>query len=563
MLGILDALSLSISTAHCQSRIHNMNGQFGLHLGRATLMMGLVFQLSALPAQAALPPNDPGVWTKSSGNPVMNVGASGAWDSVQIYSPAVLFDGSTYRMWYTGNKGTGAYAIGYATSTDGLSWARQGSNAILNPGTAGSWDAGSIRYPTVITDTGMYKMWYTGRDSNSVPRMGYATSSNGVTWTKYASNPVLAPGSAGSWDEKYMAEPTVIKVGSVYMLWYTGANNAGTYAIGYATSTDGTSWTKYSGNPVLSSTNVTDIDHYAYAPRVVYINGVYYMLYSASNWAGTVWEIYYASSTDGIHWMKRGRVIPQGPDGSFDRYSADYGAVIYADNTFKMWYSGLDSNSYYQIGYASAPSITLVSKAFLPIAANGGICNPIFKDSFADYHSGWPILSDNDHEYQYTNGEYRMYIKGINYAYWSTQGTAITSGVMSVDMRFASTGSNDDAGGIVFGLSPTNSSNYYAFIVFRTGANCIYRHSSSGWAGLGCTTGSNFNAYPSTNRLKVEHNGNTITTYINGQPQNTVSDSTYTSSGYVGLYTQSGATAYSADLRFDNLAVYPASCNVQ
>ena len=73
---------------------------------------------------------------------MMNTGTSGTWDDKYLFAPSVLLDDSTYKMWYSASSTASAgVKIGYATSTDGIVWTKFGSNPVLTPGAAGSWDA--------------------------------------------------------------------------------------------------------------------------------------------------------------------------------------------------------------------------------------------------------------------------------------------------------------------------------------------------------------------------------------------------------------------------------------
>ncbi len=86
-------------------------------------------------------------WTKDDvNNPVLSPGGTGAWDETWLNLPMVIKDGSTYKMWYMGGgpeAGT-AGQIGYATSTNGTTWSKYGSNPIFQPGASGKFDEDNI-----------------------------------------------------------------------------------------------------------------------------------------------------------------------------------------------------------------------------------------------------------------------------------------------------------------------------------------------------------------------------------------------------------------------------------
>src|SRR4051794_19369095 len=70
-------------------------------------------------------------------------------------------------------------------------------------------------------------------------------------WTKYSGNPVFEA-SIKYWDDGIILGHSVIKSGSTYRMWYAGGHSIeNATSIGYATSNDGINWTRYSGNPVF------------------------------------------------------------------------------------------------------------------------------------------------------------------------------------------------------------------------------------------------------------------------------------------------------------------------
>jgi hypothetical protein len=237
-------------------------------------------------------------WVKHASNPLLKPAGGTAWDSHARIQIAVLKDGLTYKMWYSASDG-GPWQVGYATSSDGVAWSVYAGNPVLTVGPSGSWDEFEADAPTVIKDGSVFKMWYGGCDEDYTScSVGYATSTNGTTWTKHASNPVMT-GAPGAWDEGMTAWLSVLKNGSTYEMWYTG--NGG---IGRATSTDGIHWTKDAGNPVFSAVPGGSAP---LQPSVLLENGTYKMWFRYS--VGGQTSIGYAESPDGIHWT----VLPGNP----------------------------------------------------------------------------------------------------------------------------------------------------------------------------------------------------------------------------------------------------------
>jgi predicted GH43/DUF377 family glycosyl hydrolase len=319
-----------------------------------SFVLALVLIVTSGLSAAQAEPFLPGGWVKAGGNPLLSPGSSGAWDDQYVFAPSVILDASTYKMWYAASSiASTSKKIGYATSPDGTIWTKYGTAPVLSPGAAGSWDANGASFPIVIKEGSTYKMWYTGVDASSIGRVGYATSPDGITWTKYAGNPVLTVGGTGSWDSVYVGMTGVVKVGTTYKLWYRGGS-ADSGGIGYATSPDGTTWTKSGTAAVLPNLGY-DWDSTPYHPSVIYDGKVYHMWYSGCDYSGSTCQEGYATSPDGATWTRRQAVIPMGTTGDFDDESTDHAAVLQAGNTLKMYYSGYHAGVY-AIGLATAPA---------------------------------------------------------------------------------------------------------------------------------------------------------------------------------------------------------------
>lgn len=292
------------------------------------------------------------VWAKYPNNPMLINGAAGTWESKNVEAPFVLFDGTEYKMWYAGFDGT-KLRIGLATSSDGINWTKYSGNPVLDTGSQGDWDQNNAFSPVVIYDGSKYKMWYAGSNDTNV-RIGMATSSDGISWTKHSENPVLYDGGAGAWDDASIMTRAVIFDGENYKMWYSGDNGNLETQIGYAVSPDGVNWIKYSGNPVMSQTPGTWDSFSVRVPFVIYDGTEYKMWYDGSN--KFTRHIGYASSPDGISWTKYSGnpVLLVGSSGTWDWKSIYYPAVLFDQNRYKMWYTGYNSDKYI-IGYATSP----------------------------------------------------------------------------------------------------------------------------------------------------------------------------------------------------------------
>ena len=292
----------------------------------------------------------PGLYVGLSG-----IGIDGAFDSRSAYSPSVIDDGALLRMWYTGYESywTGHNSIGYAVSEDGNTWCTYNRNPVLSAGSG--FDQSDIWLSVVLKDAG-YSMYYSGSDGSRW-RVGLATSTDGIHWAKNSANPILSTGSQGSWDDNGVWGVSVLKVepGS-YRMWYSGKSSTdGKTRIGYATSPDGVTWTKYSGNPVLSPVAGWESQG-VYVPRVVSSNGTYHMFY-LGNPGTTRTQIGYAYSSDGIAWTKYSSnpVLTAGSPGQWDQTGLIDHAVTLKGSTLTIWYGGADSYNTWQIGYATSP----------------------------------------------------------------------------------------------------------------------------------------------------------------------------------------------------------------
>jgi predicted GH43/DUF377 family glycosyl hydrolase len=315
-------------------------------------------------------------------NPVLRPTAATVLDSDTVDDPALAKVGSTYMMWYSGTAEDGGKpAIFIATSSDGVTWTRANGGAPVMQATPGAFDGDGVYGPDVVYNPAdavtPYRMWYSGR-SGVFGGIGYATSLNGVAWTKYPSYgplplPVLAHGPAGSADSFSAADPTVLKDGSTWKMWYTG-DDSSKKRVAYATSADGITWAK--GGKVIAPEDPgvsANIAFGAFAPTVWKTAGGYSMLLTGRKLVGGgvfQTKIMGTTSTDGITWAGPSPALnPSGSNTNFD-YSNLNGPDLLQDpgaaTTYKLYYSGntIDANGNFhtRIGLATSNNGTSFGK---------------------------------------------------------------------------------------------------------------------------------------------------------------------------------------------------------
>ncbi len=217
-------------------------------------------------------------WFVNAKNPVLKNGPG--WDNGGVVYPCVIKDNTGYKMYYGGNWAR--LEIGVATSPDGVTWTKHPGNPIIHGGNSGQWNY-ALRDPAVIYEDGIYKVWFEGR--NGYPSaIGYATSTDGFSWTMHPGNPIIIHGPSGSWEEQGVGEPTVVRVNGIYHMIYTGYTNQLLGRLGYASSLDGITWQKYANNPVLQLGKPGEWDqHHVASPALLYEGGKFHLWHNGTS----------------------------------------------------------------------------------------------------------------------------------------------------------------------------------------------------------------------------------------------------------------------------------------
>jgi hypothetical protein len=246
-----------------------------------------------------------GIWQKQGAlvgiqsSSDFTAGAGGQANMSMLYEGnAQLLSGNVYKMWFSSGVNAAETNCNYAESTDGINWTRKSGSIISGQGS-----------PFIIKNGSTYYLYTQPNGSQGAGAFNQYTSTDGVTWSLAHSN-VFTLGTSGQWDDTIMwyFQPFTIIGGTWYAL-YSAGHNATTYQLklGLATSSDGVTWTRSASNPVLSLASGGSIVN---GGAIAEVNGTWYFWFFSNqpNLDGSTYpgldpgESVRYSTTDFIHW---------------------------------------------------------------------------------------------------------------------------------------------------------------------------------------------------------------------------------------------------------------------
>lgn len=308
----------------------------------------------------------PTQWDRCSDNPVLKP-TVGGWDDTTVTTCSVVSVGDQLKMFYGARDRGVGLAVASRHHID--IWDKR-SRPVLQAGASGAFDAGGVLSPAVVAvSDDLWLMYYVGYDPTRMHgpvkqhQIGLAKSSDrGETWTRVGTEPVLAIGPPGSCDGATISSSCVLRVGQSWYSWYTGISQVPYLAsVCLATSADGIHWRKYPHNPVLSYNPYVHTDAFMVAsPQVLHEEGVFKMWYNGMGYgAGEQpgeYSIGYAESLDGIQWERCPRRPVFAASGlGWDASMVEYPEVLQIDGKYELWYCG---DGYGNIGRATGRALT-------------------------------------------------------------------------------------------------------------------------------------------------------------------------------------------------------------
>ena len=200
------------------------------------------------------------------------------------------------------------------TSVDGFNFQFGVQRAVLPVGGSGKWDSGNIFQPNLFFHDGQFHMLYVGFNNTRqrFGKIGYATSPNGLSWTKYAGNPILSPPNA----DDLLLSPSVVWDGTQWVLYAnvaTTGNIVGDENI-RATAPDLTGPWTVDDTPILPSRGLSAWDRKSQPASLFYNAGQFSMYYMGIGGSGI--QMGLATSPNGLDWTRHD--LPETTTGRLD-----------------------------------------------------------------------------------------------------------------------------------------------------------------------------------------------------------------------------------------------------
>ncbi len=263
---------------------------------------------------------------------------------------------------------------------------RDQRNPILLPKPNNLWESSFIFNAAVVYDgdEDLFHMVYRAMGPDSISRIGYAVSKDGVHFARL-DKPVFLPGNP--WEEKGVEDPRLTKIDDEYYMVYTAYSRHGT-RVAMASTKNFIRWKRY--GVILPDHNDKDA---ALFPQKV---GGRYMLYHRIEP-----DIWVSFSHDLIHWTDS-RIIMSPRPNTWESRKIGLGAPpIKTPHGWLMLYHGVDNDMVYRLGFAlfdlSDPT-RLIKRTDEPILSPeeefelyGQVPNVVFSDAMVEYKDDYLI----------------------------------------------------------------------------------------------------------------------------------------------------------------------------
>lgn len=334
-----------------------------------------------------------GVWAKQGAVivPISGDLQQGLNNATVLYEGnAQILSGTVFKAWVGSAGFATAGNIFYFESTDGLTWSRKASAVVA-----------SRNIPMIFKNGSTYNLYCQNNTvTNGVNSFSLYTSTDGVTFSNQTDS-IIGLGGAGTWDHSLIFNFAVVDIisGTWYAL-YSGTNNSSTqmWSVGLATSSDGVTWTKYGGNPVITGSLAV-----ANSGCIAKVGSKYYM-WAQSNPGGLSTDSFHPTScyryfsADLINWTADTHSVNNSE--MFQSVNATTGqcfgnSILAVGGQTYMFSTSANSDvsnaQVYQISVATTPAPSISSLVNFTEDAVSQVSSDNFTSGTGDLSANWTL----------------------------------------------------------------------------------------------------------------------------------------------------------------------------
>ncbi|MFV9507649.1 MAG: LamG-like jellyroll fold domain-containing protein [Oscillochloridaceae bacterium umkhey_bin13] len=123
-----------------------------------------------------------------TGGSVIGQGPVGTFDAQNAAVASIIKDGDLFRMWYNAQDSSGIHRIGHVVSSDGVNWVRPVPNSAVWSGAddPGTLSPDNVWSPFVIKEGTSYRMWYNTTTRENSQRVSLASMTPGTALASLA-----------------------------------------------------------------------------------------------------------------------------------------------------------------------------------------------------------------------------------------------------------------------------------------------------------------------------------------------------------------------------------------
>jgi predicted GH43/DUF377 family glycosyl hydrolase len=194
------------------------------------------------PAQPAF-----GAWTRMYGEqPILSPRGAG-FEARGVFNPAVIAVGKKFVMLYRAQDASGVSRLGYAESTDGVTFARDEA-PVLSPESADE-RGGGVEDPRLVRSGETFYLTYTAYNGHDA-QLALATSRDLRRWDRKG---VILPANQGRWNVHWTKSGAIWpeRINGKYWMFYMGDAQDRSDQTGIASSNDLLTWTDATDQPIL------------------------------------------------------------------------------------------------------------------------------------------------------------------------------------------------------------------------------------------------------------------------------------------------------------------------